>query len=226
MLKYIAVMFVCVVLSAALLGCAAATEPPVAQEAPVVEVVVPIAPPEVPKEVEADPPEQEVDVVAMNDAENITTEFVPDWVAITQRVDELVEFFTSNLVDGITIEDVIKELGIEPARTWTEENHEGLENPVERTFYDFDLMTSHNYIHFPFLSVMTGDAHHEQLLLGDIGIAVLLRIREGYAHLESVSIYHGDPSMDGSFHNISIFMSGLNVVVSPSHIIPHPSILN
>jgi len=214
-------------LSAALLGCTAATEPPIAQEAPNVEVPVPITPPEVPEEVEADPPEQDVEVVAANDAENIVTEFVPDWDAILHRVDELVDFFEAGLVTGITLGEAKRELGVEPVRIEPYDSWEGYEEPLRNISYQFDLMTSHNYIAFPSLSVLTGDADHEQLLQGDTGIGVTFSTREGNEYLiGTISIAHGDPSMDRSFHNISIFMSGLNVVVSPSHIIPHPSTLN
>jgi|GEM_PF-3245958 len=68
--RYIAVILLGVALSAALLGCTAATEPPVAQEVLDVSVVVESEPmaPDAPEEIETDPLEQEVELV---------TEFVP-----------------------------------------------------------------------------------------------------------------------------------------------------
>jgi len=190
----------CVILSTALLGCTAATEPPAAQEAPDVEVAVPITP-EAPEEVEAKPPEQDVEVVAANDAENIVTEFVPDWDAITQRVEELVEFFTANLEDGITIEDVIKELGREPANYYFDYDNDGYS-------YRFDLITGPSYIPFTNISLEgfgtpEGHIYREWFHTGYIGIRVGILIPENESTVRHIQIERGDPNMD-RWHTISI----------------------
>jgi len=214
--RYIAVVLMSVVLSAALLGCTAATEPPIAQEAPNVEVPVPITPPEVPEEVEADSPEQDVEVVAANDIENITTEFVPDWDAITQRVDELVEFFTSNLIGGITLEDVVRELDREPT-FFSFHDSDDMTRIV--TTYGFDLLTGPSFT--PLNRVQyegidpEAETHNAWLMSGYIGMTVMVQIAENEDNTQRLSIARGGPNKD-RWHNISISAPNNEVIVSVS----------
>ena len=210
--RYTVVVLMSVVLSAALLGCVVATEPLVAQEVPDVEVAVPITP-EVPEEAEADPPEQDVGVVAVNDAENTEDEFVPDWDAITQRADELVEFFTANLVDGITIEDVIDEFGREPAEYYYDYYNDGYS-------YRFDLITGPSYIPFTNIShegMGTPEGHidWEWLHTGYIGIRVRIIILENESTVRHIQVERGDPNMD-RWHIISISALNNEVIVNVS----------
>jgi len=161
-------------------------------------------------------------------ASNIESkESIPDWDAILKRVSELADFFETNLAGGISLEDAKGELGVEPVRIWNEWLYDGHERPIKHTFYSFDLMTSPNYTSFHTLCVFTGNANHEQLLSGDIGIVVSFSIRGGNGNLAgTISIAHGEPSMDRSFHNMSIFMFGSDVIANSAHIIPHPFTLN
>ena len=204
----------CLTLAAGLAGCAA-EDPAPPQEQSAYEY-------EPPQTVEEEPvakfelfePEPEPEDEPLEDEEPTPDEtingFVPDWDAIAQRVDELVEFFSANLVDGITLEDVIKELGREPAEYFL-----GQTNCV---IYRFDLITGPSYLPLNIYPI-SGDQTPNQYLFnewantGYIGIIARIIIPENEDNVNHVSIVYRDSGGNRS-HLVSISIFNTDVSVS------------
>jgi len=149
-----------------------------------------------------------VDMVELEYVGHITAGFFPDWEAITQRANELVEFFETNLPAGISLEDAKRELGVEPANIL-------FDDTVRQYLYAFDLMTGPGYrpllYRFHSSSPEIG-INHEWLRAGYIGVQVVLHVPESEDDVLHLSIGHGDPYGAGSY-NIMIFMFDEDVVV-------------
>jgi len=214
MLKYIAAIFMCVALSAVLLGCAMieGTQLPEQavqeQENDILDVGVE---PTTPEEVEVLPPEQALDTEMALES-FVSDGFVPDWDAITQRADELVEFFSANIADGITLEDVIIELGTEPT-FFSFHDSDDMTRVV--TTYGFDLMTGPTFIplnRMPYDGIDTeAEIHNAWFVLGYIGIRVRVQILENEDNVRHIQIERGDPDEELRF--VIFSFSSLNTDV-------------
>ena len=230
------ILMLSLLLALGVAGCALITQPSappeVDEEGQEVEISTPFDVAEeivVEEEPEIETPAPVVEEIGIEEVEEIippeitgyviANEFVPDWDAIVQRAAELAEFFETNLVAGIALEDAIREMG-EPVRKF-------YDSGPRITTYTFELMTGPTYIPFSDFDILAHEnagINHEWLVTGYIGIAVHAGIwhdrREDF--FENISINYGVTGGQGGFVTTTIFVDGSrsNVVIDTTIFVP------
>jgi len=211
--KPLAVILVGVVLVAGLVGCDAreasqVREQPASDSVQIIEeeqAAVDFEPPESVAFEEASVESEGIED-GENDVGHVTSEFTPDWDAIERRAAELADFFEAGMVDGISLDDAIRELESEPV--WVDRgyhSHAGRGYLIPTDTHVFSLITRPGYIpiphHYAWISTK-----NEHLLSGDVGIIVRLTIHENEDFTRSADIIRKDINIERSSRISTVWM--------------------